>query len=322
MSTHKSTYDPIDPTVRRILTWGIPVSLAAAGALSVQGLYELAIHVGWPRAVAWLLPVAVEVYAALSALALFGTDIRYREGRKRAALNAVVAVGLSVALNEAWHLIRAGVLPMDWRVVVAVSAVPPAVVAALIHLALSLPDEVPVPDQVSESDSVVTESSEVSLTRETPPRPAEVLGEGAGQHHAPRPDPVPNGGHAGSVPAPVAAAGRRAIPVPNRRDVPGPSAPGTPVPVSDPAPGTLPDSLPVVTTQPSGKTVPSTSQSLPWRPPRDSVVALKEELAKYPHVRPTSEMLAAALGKSPGWWRRVRRWVEEQEQQEAQRAMA
>lgn len=125
------------------LKTGIPTVMAGAGILSFDGLAQLADLVGWHGWKGFLLPVGVEVYAAISAVAWNGAP-EGSETKRHAFRNLLGAVGLSMVLNSLWHLIDYGVVPMGWPVVLGLSLVPPMILAAVIHLGMTaLPTEAP-----------------------------------------------------------------------------------------------------------------------------------------------------------------------------------
>jgi hypothetical protein len=114
---------------------GIAVVILAAGILSFSALRRLGISAGWSPALAELLPVSIDVYALISTVSW----LVLAEGeadRKRSGINASVAVSLSVLGNGIEHLNTFHVLTVGWPVVVAVSAIPPVVMALSVHLAV------------------------------------------------------------------------------------------------------------------------------------------------------------------------------------------
>lgn len=103
-----------DPTVVPAVRWLRWVAFGAAAALTASGEFELARLAGWPVWVAWLLPIALDVYAFTS----FST-------RRRA--DTLAALALMIATNAAYHLAATGNIPADWRLVVLVAALPPVI---------------------------------------------------------------------------------------------------------------------------------------------------------------------------------------------------
>lgn len=143
MSTPNATASaptvPLPAAVRRAVTIGLPVALLSAAILSFQGLYSLARDVGWSPKIAWLLPVSVDVAAAIATVVWLGSPREFEDVRRHAAKIALTAIGMSIVGNGGAHLIEAGVLEVTPTVIVIVTSIPPIVVALLVHLAMSLP---------------------------------------------------------------------------------------------------------------------------------------------------------------------------------------
>jgi hypothetical protein len=121
---------------------GLGVFLAAIAGSSVTW-YALALRCGFPPGLAAVPTIALDVGGIV-----FGRNWIFggtRQLRKWGAITTILAVGLSVAGNGAEHAIAAGLMAVDLWLVVAVGAVPPAVLFAVAHqLALaSVPVEVP-----------------------------------------------------------------------------------------------------------------------------------------------------------------------------------
>ncbi|MET9375700.1 hypothetical protein ABZX98_16320 [Streptomyces sp. NPDC002992] len=119
---------------RAAATVGRPVVLLAALAMSAPGEYQLARLAGWSPSVAWLMPVSVSVYAAVAAV-IAATRPKGTAGRGSALVGAGVALALALAAQVVAHLISAGYVQSSAWLVAAVSAVPPVVVAHMLHLA-------------------------------------------------------------------------------------------------------------------------------------------------------------------------------------------
>src|SRR5262249_46967710 len=137
---------PLPAAVRHTIRFGLPTALIAAAALSFQGLYTLARAVGWSPKVAWLLPVSVDLAAAIGTVGWLGLPAGHSAARSHAAKTALIAISLSVLGNAAAHLIEAHVLPVTPYVIVAVTSIPPVVVALLVHLGMSVPQHAPTPE--------------------------------------------------------------------------------------------------------------------------------------------------------------------------------
>jgi len=123
--------------VMTVLRHGGTAALACAAASSAVSLYWLAILVGWPAALAWLLPASLDVYAGTSLYVGYRLPVRH-PAAKSARRNARFALSLSVASNAIYHaLVLFGSAWPVWvhdTLLVAVSALPPIVVERLLHL--------------------------------------------------------------------------------------------------------------------------------------------------------------------------------------------
>ena len=135
---------------RGLVLAGIGIVILAAGILSFSALRRLGISAGWNPGLAALLPVSIDVYALISTVSWLvlaeGPDDRRRSG-----INASVAVSLSVVGNGIEHLNAFHVLTIGWPVVIAVSAIPPVVMALSVHLAVRFLAETAQPETVAES---------------------------------------------------------------------------------------------------------------------------------------------------------------------------
>ncbi|MGW2633779.1 hypothetical protein ACWC2K_31230 [Streptomyces chattanoogensis] len=107
--------------------------LAAALVMSAPGEYSLAVLAGWSPWVAWLMPVCVSVYAAVAAM-FVDSRPKGSPGRGTAILGAAGALGLALAAQVTAHLIADGFAASSAWLVAAVSAVPPVVVAHIMHM--------------------------------------------------------------------------------------------------------------------------------------------------------------------------------------------
>ncbi|MBT2528206.1 hypothetical protein J7E91_23015 [Streptomyces sp. ISL-99] len=107
--------------------------LVAALVMSAPGEFALAVLAGWSAWVAWLMPVCVSVYAAVAALFVDASPKGAR-GRGTAILGAAGALALALAAQVTAHWIAAGYLESSMALVGAVSAVPPVVVAHVMHM--------------------------------------------------------------------------------------------------------------------------------------------------------------------------------------------
>lgn len=131
------------------------VVASAAAVLSFAALRDLARLCGFARNLAWLLPVVVDAGAAAGSLVWLGG--RAARGAQRfARALALALLGLSVVANALGHGLEAYRLAPPWWVVVIVSAIAPAVLGAVVHLAVLVGRTEPVPveadDQVDDLD--------------------------------------------------------------------------------------------------------------------------------------------------------------------------
>ncbi|MFF4220026.1 DUF2637 domain-containing protein [Streptomyces nondiastaticus] len=110
------------------------VGLAAA-ASSYAALQDLALRTSWWPWLSWLLPVTVDAYALTAVRVWLGRSTRSRTARTWAKANAIGGIALSVAGNAVDHAAAAGVIPVSWPLIVAVSAIPPVVLGLLVHMA-------------------------------------------------------------------------------------------------------------------------------------------------------------------------------------------
>lgn len=113
----------------------LTVVAAAAAVLSFDALRALALLCGFGPRLAWLLPVVVDAGAAAGSLVWLGGHVA-TPARRFARVLALVLLASSVAANALGHGLAAYAARPAWWVVVAVSAVPPAVLGAVVHLAV------------------------------------------------------------------------------------------------------------------------------------------------------------------------------------------
>jgi Protein of unknown function (DUF2637) len=132
---------------RWVLSALLAVVAGAAAVLSFAALRDLALVCGFTAELAWLLPVVVDAGAAAGSLVWLGGTVAALARRFARAL-ALGLLALSVAANALGHGLEAFRLAPPWWVVVLVSAIAPAVLGAVVHLAVLVgrPD----PDQADE----------------------------------------------------------------------------------------------------------------------------------------------------------------------------
>lgn len=120
----------------RVVLFGLLLIVAGAAAiLSFAALRDLALLCGFSPQLAWLLPVVVDAGAAAGSLVWLG-GWAARAARRFARALALALLGSSVAANALGHGLAAFALAPPWWVVVIVSAVAPAVLGAVVHLAV------------------------------------------------------------------------------------------------------------------------------------------------------------------------------------------
>lgn len=110
------------------------VVAAAAAVLSFSALRDLALLCGFAASLAWLLPVVLDTGATAGAVAWLGRH--EGPGRAFGRRLALALLAASVAGNALGHGLAAYRLAPAWWVVVLVSAVAPAVLGAVVHLAV------------------------------------------------------------------------------------------------------------------------------------------------------------------------------------------
>lgn len=110
------------------------VSAASAAVASFSGLRGLAEAAGWAAELAWLLPVTIDAHATTSARVWLAASTRSPGARRFARSNALGAIAVSIAGNAAYHALGAGLITVSWPIVVAVGAIPAAVLGLTAHL--------------------------------------------------------------------------------------------------------------------------------------------------------------------------------------------
>lgn len=122
-------------TGHRLLYLLLGIVAAAAAVLSFSALRDLALVCGFAPTLAWLLPVVVDAGAGAGSLVWLGGVVA-EPARRFARALALALLGLSVAANALGHGLEAFHLAPAWWVVVIVSAIAPAVLGAVVHLAV------------------------------------------------------------------------------------------------------------------------------------------------------------------------------------------
>ena len=176
------------------------VVAAAAAVLSFSALRDLALLCGFAPELAWLLPVVVDAGAAAGSLVWLGGTCAELARRFARAL-ALTLLGLSVAANALAP--RPGRLPAGARVVGrgVVSAIAPAVLGAVVHLAVlvgraepDVDDEPIAYELTADADEPTRSTSTACPAAGTTPRspattptgPAELIAAGVGRRRLAR----------------------------------------------------------------------------------------------------------------------------------------
>jgi hypothetical protein len=188
---------------QRLLALLLAVVAAAAAVLSFAALRDLALACGFSPRLAWLLPVVVDAGAAAGSLVWLGGRTA-PSARTFARALALALLGLSVVANALGHALAAFGLAPAWWVVVLVSAIAPAVLGAVVHLAVLAGRPAPVvvdeepadePGPVVDAElldehglSRAWEHAPVHLTPESDAdqRAAELIAQGAGRRRLSR----------------------------------------------------------------------------------------------------------------------------------------
>lgn len=120
----------------RVAMWCLLAIVAAAAAvLSFSALRDLALLCGFDNRLAWLLPIVVDAGAATGCLVWLRADAGPTGVRFARSLTWLLLTS-SVLGNALVHGLSAYSLRPAWWVVVLVSAVAPAVLGAVVHLAV------------------------------------------------------------------------------------------------------------------------------------------------------------------------------------------
>lgn len=117
---------------RPLVLIGALIVGVATAATSAVSLYHLAVKCGIPEPWAAALPVALDVGAAVAALAWITETGVVRTWARGIAVGCLVA---SLAGNAAEHAITSGLLPVTLPLVLVVGACIPATLWAVVHLA-------------------------------------------------------------------------------------------------------------------------------------------------------------------------------------------
>ena len=157
----------------RMTLYGLLLLVAgAAPRTTASPLRDLAELCGFAPVLAWLLPVVVDAGAAAGSLVWLrhGTAEPARRFARRLALGLL---GLSVAANALGHGLAAFVLLPPWWVVVVLSGIAPAVLGAMVHLAVLVgrpaePGHLDVDETDSQADSTEPAEDEPADSEKDP----------------------------------------------------------------------------------------------------------------------------------------------------------
>jgi hypothetical protein len=163
-------------SARAVLPALLLVVAGSAAVLSFSALRDLALSCGFAPRLAWLLPVVVDAGAAAGSL-VWLSHWPATPARRFARALALTLLALSVAANALGHGLEAFSLAPPWWVVVVVSAVAPAVLGAVVHLAVLVgrADRIeptaqePADESDTESDSEFLDENGISRFWETAP---------------------------------------------------------------------------------------------------------------------------------------------------------
>jgi hypothetical protein len=167
----------------------LAIVAAAAAVLSFDAMRGLALLTGFTPGLAWLLPVVVDAGAAAGTLVWLLRDARRPHLFGRSL--ALVLLTSSVAGNAVSHGLAEYNVRPPWWLVVIVSGVAPAVLGAVVHLAVLVGHAQldPASPAVARSDqktgaSVGEEREETG--DETPDRATQLIAAGAGRRRIAR----------------------------------------------------------------------------------------------------------------------------------------
>lgn len=127
---------PEPPGIEWVSLAGTAFIVALCAGVTWTGGYEFAQQCAWPAALAWILPLISDIYAATALWIMLGLHWASRETRHFAAGSTVLAVAESVAIQVMYHiLLNSPDHKPAVGVVIAVSVVAPIMLALTVHLA-------------------------------------------------------------------------------------------------------------------------------------------------------------------------------------------
>ncbi|MFE2104321.1 hypothetical protein ACFXAF_00345 [Kitasatospora sp. NPDC059463] len=140
---------------RVVFTAGRPLVLVAALVMSVPGEIRMAQIAGWHGWITWLMPVSVSVYAGAAAVISEHRRRVKAPGRASATIGAGAALGLALAAQLVAHLFDQGYITTSAFLVAAVSAVPPLVVAHMLHMAATPETELSAAERIHDLEALL-----------------------------------------------------------------------------------------------------------------------------------------------------------------------
>ena len=179
MITDRVAYSPSPPAgpswYQSARVWAIAAVLAllavvgaAAAVLSFSAIRDLAVLCGFDLNLAWLLPITIDAGAAAATVVWLARTLAPDDARRFACGLALTLLLLSVAANSVGHYLVAEHESPNIVIVVAVSAIAPATLGAVVHLAVLARRA---PDQLVRTD---VDAPVRTGTRTPPPAPTRV----------------------------------------------------------------------------------------------------------------------------------------------------
>ena len=167
---------------RALLFTLLAVVAMAAAVLSFSALRDLGLACGFDPRLAWLVPIVVDAGAAAGSVSWLSqpSPVARVFGRRL----AVVLFAASVIGNGIAHLLEAYRLEAPWWLVVAVSALAPCVLGAVVHLVvLAVQDDT---DRQEKDEEATRDEVGTAEVDDAPDRAAELLAEGIGRRRLAR----------------------------------------------------------------------------------------------------------------------------------------
>ncbi|WP_116048637.1 DUF2637 domain-containing protein [Amycolatopsis palatopharyngis] len=144
-----------NPATPPVIWLSMGLVAVSAAALSFASLQHLAVACGVSVALAWLVPVAIDAAAAVASWVWLAPSSP-QAARRFARTLAIGTLALSVAGNALDHWLQIFGGQPAWWLVVALAAVPPIVLGAVVHLvALLITDHQATP-AATDQEEVVT----------------------------------------------------------------------------------------------------------------------------------------------------------------------